>query len=191
MQPVVFHDPARPGDRSPLGPVPAASPLSMTLRCPGGEPEQPLSVSLRLLGPEEDSEEKVYEMTWQDKAWQVSFVAPEAIGAYSYRFLLEGEGESWVCGPDGEGRGSAGLLYPAGAEAPCFRLTVYDPDFTAPQWLRQGIMYQIFPDRFAKGDEQAVRAGLEYHRSLGRKLYLHENWLEEADWKGGDYQPLD
>lgn len=192
MQLVVFHDPARPEDRSPLGAVPCAAPLTLTLRCPGGEPALPFSVSLQLLGPEE----KTYEMTWQDKAWQVSFVAPEQIGAYSYRFLLNGAEESWVCGPDREGRGSEGLLYPAGADAPCFRLTVYDPAFTAPQWLRQGVMYQIFPDRFAKGDEQAVRAGLERHRSLGRKLYLHENWLEEADWKGRgdeprDYQPLD
>ena len=192
MQPVVFHDPARPEDRSPIGPVPAGSPVTLTLRCPGGEPEPPLSVSLQMLGPTEAG----YEMTWQDKAWQVSFVAPETVGSYSYRFYLNGPDESWVYGPDGDGRGSVGTLYPAGTEAPCFRLTVYDPAFTAPEWLRQGIMYQIFPDRFAKGDEQAVAAGLEYHRALGRKLYLHENWLDQADWKGRgdkpqDYQPLD
>ena len=187
MQPVVFHDPARPGDRSPIGPVPAGTPLTLTLRCPGGEPSPPLSVRAELLGPAEQT----YEMTWQDKAWQVSFVAPEAIGSYSYRFVLQGAGESWVCGPDGAGRGSSGILYAAGTDAPCFRLTVYDPAFTAPGWLREGVMYQIFPDRFAKGDEQAVRAGLEYHRALGRKLTLHENWLDEADWQGQDYQPLD
>ena len=187
MQPVVFHDPARPGDRSPIGPVPAGTPLTLTLRCPGGEPSPPLSVRAELLGPAEQT----YEMTWQDKAWQVSFVAPETIGSYSYRFVLQGAGESWVCGPDGAGRGSCGILYAAGTDAPCFRLTVYDPAFTAPGWLREGVMYQIFPDRFAKGDERAVRAGLEYHRSLGRKLTLHENWLDEADWQGQDYQPLD
>jgi 4-alpha-glucanotransferase len=29
-------------------------------------------------------------------------------------------------------------------------LTVYDPEFTTPEFLKGGIMYQIFPDRFAK-----------------------------------------
>ena len=29
-----------------------------------------------------------------------------------------------------------------------FQLTVYDKDFTTPEWLMGGIIYQIFPDRF-------------------------------------------
>lgn len=31
-------------------------------------------------------------------------------------------------------------------------ITVYDPAFTAIPWLRDGVVYQIFPDRFANGD---------------------------------------
>ena len=29
-----------------------------------------------------------------------------------------------------------------------FQLTVYDKDFTTPDWLKGGLIYQIFPDRF-------------------------------------------
>jgi 4-alpha-glucanotransferase len=31
-----------------------------------------------------------------------------------------------------------------------FQLTVFDPEFTTPDFLKGGIMYQIFPDRFCK-----------------------------------------
>ena len=195
MQPIVFHDPARPEDRSPLGAVTAGAEITVRLRCPEGQ--TPLSaVSLTLGGPKSPK----YEMTWQDQAWQVSFVAPAAVGAYGYVFLLRGEEGEWVYAPDDQARSGLGRLYEPGEETPVFRLTVYDPDFTAPEWLRDGVMYQIFPDRFAKGDENAVAAGLAYHRSLGRQLYLHENWLEDADWQGrglapdgrpAKYQPLD
>ncbi len=32
------------------------------------------------------------------------------------------------------------------------QLTVYSDDFSTPQWLKTGVMYQIFPDRFARSD---------------------------------------
>ena len=183
----VFHDPARPADRSPIGAVPAGSPVTLRLRCPGPLPEQPPQVRLLLRGAEDHD----YEMTWQDEAWQASFVVPATLGAYGYTFLLEGEDGAWVYAPESEGRSSGGRLYPAGQEPAAFRLTVYDGGFTVPRWLSEGVMYQVFPDRFAPGDPETVRAGLEYHRGLGRPLRLHQNWLEEPDWQGADYQPLD
>ena len=33
-----------------------------------------------------------------------------------------------------------------------WQLTVYDPAFQTPDWVKNGIMYQIFPDRFRDGD---------------------------------------
>ena len=37
-----------------------------------------------------------------------------------------------------------------------WQLTVYDKDFETPDWLKGGIIYQIFPDRFAfSGEEKA------------------------------------
>ena len=38
-----------------------------------------------------------------------------------------------------------------------FQLTVYKP-FTVPEWYKNGIAYQIFPDRFCKDEAAAGRA---------------------------------
>jgi 4-alpha-glucanotransferase len=58
-----------------------------------------------------------------------------------------------------------------------------------------GVLYQIFPDRFAReGSETALR-GVEYHRALGRKVKYHGDWSEPVDWlpnsEDGAYFPLD
>ncbi len=38
-----------------------------------------------------------------------------------------------------------------------FMFLIYDRNFNTPDWLKGNIMYQIFPDRFAKGGEVPVR----------------------------------
>ncbi len=46
----------------------------------------------------------------------------------------------------GEGQASDGEPFPA------FQITVFDPAFETPAWLRNANIYQIFPDRFRNGD---------------------------------------
>ncbi len=33
-----------------------------------------------------------------------------------------------------------------------YQVTVYDPNFTTPSWMKNAVVYQIFPDRFRNGD---------------------------------------
>ena len=57
-----------------------------------------------------------------------------------YRFLLDGGGrQRWLT--------AAGVADHDGPDTFDFRLTVYAP---APDWGRDGVIYQIFPDRFAR-----------------------------------------
>lgn len=46
----------------------------------------------------------------------------------------------------GEGQASDGEPFPA------FQITVFDPAFQTPAWLRNANIYQIFPDRFRNGN---------------------------------------
>lgn len=54
-------------------------------------------------------------------------------------------------------------------KTPIHQLTVYSADFKTPQWLKTGVMYQIFPDRFAKSKD--------YKPPKQNKRYiLREDW---------------
>ncbi len=58
--------------------------------------------------------------------------------------------------PFGKGRiflrsSGCGVFAPEGNE---WQLTVYDKDYRTPRWLKGGIMYQIFPDRFNKAETE-------------------------------------
>lgn len=74
--------------------------------------------------------------------WKVDFTAEKA-ALYKYHFEYD---TSW----------GTSRIYHAGnglaaikGDGEDWQLTVYDKDFQTPEWLRGGIIYQIFPDRFA------------------------------------------
>ena len=74
--------------------------------------------------------------------WKVDFTAEKA-ALYKYHFEYD---TSW----------GTSRIYHAGnglaaikGDGEDWQLTVYDKDFHTPEWLRGGIIYQIFPDRFA------------------------------------------
>lgn len=54
------------------------------------------------------------------------------------------------------------------AEGDLFQLTVYDEKFTTPDFLKGGIMYQIFPDRFCKSGKQ--------HEGVPSDRWLRDDW---------------
>ncbi|MBD5787958.1 glycoside hydrolase family 13 protein [Cellulosimicrobium terreum] len=66
----------------------------------------------------------------------------------SYRFFLETAGDETPGGAGGyrwlNGRGVWDRDVPDAAD---FRLTVHEP---APDWMSDGVVYQVFPDRFAR-----------------------------------------
>ncbi len=69
---------------------------------------------------------------------------------------------------------------------PSFQITVYDSAFSPPEYLRKGIMYQIFPDRFHRSrmPENSIKERI-----------LHSDWYDEplvtADPRSGDNWALD
>ena len=65
-----------------------------------------------------------------------------------------------------------------------FQITVFDRSFSTPAWLRGAVMYQIFPDRFARGADGVRTDGVAYHEAFGRPVKLHASWDEPADWEG-------
>ncbi len=50
-----------------------------------------------------------------------------------------------------------------------FQLTVYQTDYSVPEWVYGGVIYQIFPDRFCRGEKE---------KSVPSHKVLHENWKD-------------
>ncbi len=97
------------------------------------------------------------------------------IGAVWYYFIMDTvSGRRYV--------GYEGVLF---YEPRSFLLTVYDENFETPKWFCEGLVYQIFPDRFFKGDTNSFQNGIAYHKALGRNVYVHEDWYDEPN-----YMPL-
>ncbi len=63
-----------------------------------------------------------------------------------------------------------------------FQITVYEADFETPPWYAGQVMYQIFPDRFARHKNFSYHDMINAHPATER-IY-HEEWTEEVDIKG-------
>jgi glycosidase len=77
------------------------------------------------------------------------------VGIYGYRFILI-DGSAKVEYGDDSQRGGTGIASTQ-ASTP-FDLTVYDKNYKTPAWLKDAIVYQIFPDRFFDGSTANNRA---------------------------------
>lgn len=186
LTPHIIHDPAREIFRSPLGAVPTLSPVRLAFS-DGRAAVQ--SAELVVFG-DEGYEERL-DMAPEGGGWAVTYTAPAEARAlwYAFRLTLAG-GELWLCAGYA---GRFGQLMSTRGEG--FRLTVYERGFTTPEWFRRSVMYQIFPDRFARDESDTAKRGIEQHIAMGRQVKFHEGWDEPVDWQPnsseGFYFPLD
>ena len=98
--------------------------------------------------------------------WECDFT-PKGSGVYFYFFELRtSHGSSQLF------RGTGGRAVIQGFHR--WQITVYDKDFTTPDWLSGGIIYQIFPDRFYKSGKNTLE--IPSYRKL------HKNWNELPEW---------
>ena len=107
--------------------------------------------------------------------YSVSYT-PAQTGVVWYSFdLAASDGATWRYGArEGWTTGEGDFAY---GDPPSFQLTVYVPRQTQPDWYKNGIVYQVFPDRFARGADWRERAEktLAAHRE-GPARVLVEDW---------------
>lgn len=133
-------------------------------RMPGGAMPAGACVRMRLWTSRPFRQ--VFLRTWTDHEQKIPM---RALGAYAGGILYEAElllpskpGLCWYCfylrdggrnywyGNAYDHLGGMGRVYDE--QPPSFQITVYDPAFMPPKWMREGAMYQIFPDRFNRTD---------------------------------------
>ena len=143
--PHTFFNSRLPRYKTPFGAIAAGTPVTLRLDVPGSfgyvDPHLVLT---------KDREDPVhYRMEYTGQSDGVNHfavtVTPTTSGLYFYYFDLYTDFRKICRGPGAEGRKTWVL-------EDSWQLTVYEPDFQTPDWIKSGTMYQIFPDRFYEGD---------------------------------------
>ena len=143
--PHTFFNSRLPRYKTPFGAIAAGMPVTLRLDVPGSfgyvDPHLVLT---------KDREDPVhYRMEYTGQSDGVNHftvtVTPTTSGLYFYYFDLYTDFRKICRGPGAEGHLTWVL-------EDSWQLTVYEPDFQTPDWIKSGTMYQIFPDRFYEGD---------------------------------------
>ena len=84
------------------------------------------------------------------RMYHCTFPVPDKGCLLWYYFKIETAEKTYYYGNNMEQLGGWGQLYEE--EPPSFQITVYDQAAKTPEWLKNVVVYQIFPDRFNRGD---------------------------------------
>ena len=174
----MFHDSRSLDFRSPGGALRTGESVRLRLHVRGGAS----SVILRLWN---GGEELVKMENKGLGVYEATVKAPAKPCLWWYEFRLEDlRGHRLYYGNARDKLGGVGAVYQD--PPPGYQITVYDPAFSPPDYLREGIMYQIFPDRFHRS---------KMPQSKRKNLFLHENWddlpIVNPDPRSGDNYATD
>ncbi len=113
------------------------------------------------------SQEQTYQMVAMENNCYELSLSLQQIGLYFYRFeIVRNDGTFLFIG---KGEGGSAMV---GDWLPRWKLTVFDADFhTAEKW-KGGVMYQIFPDRFARVSSHCPNV------KVAAKRYFHKDTAE-------------
>ncbi|MEG0834432.1 MAG: glycoside hydrolase family 13 protein [Christensenellaceae bacterium] len=184
----IMHDSARQQYRSPLGAAQTGSKVRLSIAVRDIFLKQ---VYLTIL---KDNVKTHVEMSGCDGVFSTEYELPNEPCVIWYWFCIKlDEGNNIYYGPKTGYTCGPGMVY--WNMPPAFQLTVYDKNFSTPNWFKNAIMYQIMPDRFMPTDDATFQKGIEAHKQKNREVRIHENWDELPYYKADEgkdyYQPND
>ena len=136
----IYHDSRNPFYRQPQGAAACGAKLLLRVHAQGIR-----KVWLRLWW--NNAESKVLLRRVEGDVFECRVSAPCSPGLLWYFFVAEDDGGgTWFYGNAGDGLGGVGEI--RDHEPGGYQVTIYDPAFETPEWLRNGIMLQIMVDRF-------------------------------------------
>lgn len=182
---MILHDSHAPAFRDPIGPVPAGGRLTVRITCDRSD-----AVTLRTW----DGTEKTTPMRPLDAhRFEATVTVPETPMLFWYDFIIhaaDGDiryGNAWD-----ELGGEGAQVYGAPRS---YQVTVYDPAYHTPRCLREGVIYQLFPDRFYRGDTPPSPERQARIAAAHPEAAFHAAWDEppvlDTDPENGDNRALD
>ena len=164
----LFHDSRSLSYRSPFGAVPTGTDITISLdveNFPSGKVYLRLWTKKELLIPMEPVSPTRYSVT---------VTAPQTPGLLWYYFALVSAEETVYFGHDTDRLGSLGQI----TDTPeSWQITVYQPT-TLPDWYKNSVVYQIFPERFHRGEDWLRRQNDAAHPEhwVGNKRIVVQTW---------------
>lgn len=119
--------------------------------------------------------------------YEAEIRVPDRVGLLWYYFEIVNEAGRNFYANNKKCLGGLGEMF---AEEPkcLYQITVYSEDFETPEWFRDSVVYQIFPDRFYNGNENGEILG-------DRDDIIKRNWGDTPFYKaeqfGGVYRAND
>jgi len=181
---LLYHDSHSARYRSPLGAMKAGEPLTIRFWCDESD-----TVILRTW----DGQEHQVPMTAiGDDHFEATVTVPDSPMLFWYDFIIPRQYDTARYGCTGEQLGGVGCYY---SDQPIsYQVTVYDPAYMTPEYLRKGVVYQIFPDRFFR-DASGSKGRVKKIAAAHPEATFHENWNERPtlnpDPANGDNMALD
>ena len=157
----IYHDSRDPRYRLPQGAMPCGGRLKLRVRG-----EELKKVWLRLWW--NSAESRLQMKPTKDGFFECRLKMPASPGLLWYYFVAEDDwGTTWHLGNASDGLGGVGEI--AMGEPASYQITVYDPAYETPEWLRDGTMLQIMVDRYFCWGERDVT-------KLPPASYYHIHW---------------
>jgi 4-alpha-glucanotransferase len=147
----IIHDSHQDFFRSPFGAVTCNTTVSLRViirTC-----ELPESVTIRQWHA--GCEKRIPMTLWRDdgeeKVYQAEIIAPAVAGLLWYYFIIKLQGLTYYYGNNTQGLGGKGQRW--GHNPRGYQITVFRQEAATPHWFKEGLVYQIFVDRFYNGHE--------------------------------------
>lgn len=177
----LIHNSRLPQFRAPFGAVTVGADVTLSVIAEDVDPAQ-LTVTLRVWIDGEG--ETLHHMKHEgDGIYSVTLPCdkPEIIW-YSFIAQEENQPERRLGAPQGR-TGGEGVLYDYN-EVPSFQVTVYRHRETRPSWYERGMVYQIFPDRYARDEhwrERTEKALSKPRKGIERRMI--EDWATPPEYE--------
>ena len=181
---MLFHDSHSARYRSPLGAIKAGEKLTIRFWCDESD-----TVILRTW----DGQEQQYPMTAiGDDHFEATVTVPETPMLFWYDFIIPRKYDTARYGNAHDQLGGVGCYYEH--QPVSYQVTVYDPAYMTPEYLRKGVVYQIFPDRFYR-DASGSKGRVKKIAAAHPEATFHDEWNERPtlnlDPANGDNMALD
>ncbi len=164
----IFHDSQSTLYRSPFGAAEVGSKILLSVIAP-----ESASCFLRLWTDE--AGESLCEMKRVNNRFEIEIDAPQNPTLLWYYFVVIVNGKKLFLGAPNDGMGGIGQL--RNHEPMSWQITVFEYA-QAPNWYKDSIVYQIFPDRFHRGSDWKMRrenSERDASRNGPRRIW-HEDW---------------